>query len=290
VTAAVARPIAAGRVAARSRARRGVGIGYVLLGVVLVATLFPFAWTILDSLNTNKGIFDGQLVPDALHWENYPRAWQTGRLQSYFGNSVVVAVASVALTLAVCCPAGYAFGRLRFPGSRLLFYAYLLGLTVPFQAVLIPIFYMLKSMGLIDSLLGIVLTQVGTGVPFGAFLMRNFFRGLPNELADAARIDGCNELSLFWRVMLPLVRPAALALLIFSFMGSWNDYLLPLIALQTDARRTLPVGLVNFSTQYVTDYSLVFAATVITFLPVIAVYLLFQRQFVEGISVGATKG
>lgn len=282
-------------------ARRSVGVRrglarlgrlpvYLVLSVVLIVTLFPFLWALLDSLNTTQGIMDGQFIPPALHWENYPRAWAEGTLQVYVGNSVIVALASVALTLVVCCPAGYVFGRMRFPGVSLLFYVYIFGLTVPFQAVLIPIFYTMKSLGLIDTLAGIVLVQVGTGVPFGAFLMRNFFRALPSELADAARIDGCDEWGVFLRVMLPLVRPAALALLIFSFMGSWNEYLLPLITIQTDAKRTLPVGLVHFQGQYSTDYSLVFAATVISFIPVVVVYLLFQRQFIQGISVGAAKG
>lgn len=287
----LSQPTTIARVRGASRlAPRGRIAVYALLSAVLVVTLFPFAWTLLDSLNTTDGILNGQIVPGALHWENYPRAWAQGTLQAYVGNSVVVALACVALTLIVCCPAGYVFGRMRFPGVSALFYVYLFGLTVPFQAVLIPIFYTMKDLGLIDNLAGIVLVQVGTGVPFGAFLMRNFFRALPGELADAARMDGCDELGVFVRIMLPLVRPAALALLIFSFMGSWNDYLLPLIAIQTDAKRTLPVGLVHFSGQYSTDYSLVFAATVISFVPVVVVYLTFQRQFIEGISVGASKG
>ncbi len=263
---------------------------YAFLVLVLIVTLCPFVWVVLASLNTTQGILSSQIVPTSFQWDNYPRAWRTGNLGSYVGNSVVAGIATVAMTLSVCCPAGYAFGRLRFPGVKPLFYVYLFGLTIPFQAILIPIFYQLKNLDLLDSLLGIILIQVGIGVPFGTFLMRNFFRGLPGELADAARIDGCTELGVFWRVMLPLVRPAALALLLFSFANSWNDYALPLIALQTDARRTLPVGLVHFSGQYATDYSLVFAATVISFIPVVLVYLLFQRQFVEGINAGALKG
>lgn len=263
---------------------------YVFLLLVLTLTLLPFAWVILSSLNTNRGIFGGQLIPTTLQWGNYLRAWQVGNLRQYVGNSALVAVGSVALTLIACCPAGYAFGRMRFAGNSALFYLYLFGLTVPFQAVLIPVFYQLKNLGLINNLLGIVLVQVGTGVPFGAFLMRNFFRSLPTEIADAARMDGCTEFGVFWRVMLPLAKPATLALVVFSFMGSWNDYLLPLIALQSDAKRTLPTGLVRFSTQYSTDYSLVFAATVISFIPTVALYLVFQRQFIEGVNTGATKG
>jgi len=263
---------------------------YVFLAVVLALTLLPFLWVILSSLNTNKGIFNGQILPTSLQWGNYARAWSVGNLQQYVGNSAIVAVATVALTLIACCPAGYAFGRMRFAGNNLIFYLYLFGLTVPFQAVLIPVFYQLKNLGLIDNLLGIVLVQVGTGVPFGAFLMRNFFRSLPTEIADAARIDGAGEIGVFLRVMLPLAKPATLALVVFSFMGSWNDYLLPLIALQSDVKRTLPTGLVRYSTQYATDYSLVFAATVISFIPTVALYLVFQRQFIEGVNTGATKG
>ncbi len=263
---------------------------YLLLGVTLTLTLLPFAWVILASLNTNRGIFSGQIVPTVPQWGNYVRAWQVGNLSQYVGNSVIVAVGTVALTLVACAPAGYAFGRMRFAGGSLLFYLYLFGLTIPFQALLIPVFYQMKALGLINNLLGIVLVQVGTGIPFGAFLMRNFFRSLPEEIADAARIDGANELIVFLRVMLPLAKPATLALVVFSFMGSWNEYLLPLIALQSDAKRTLPTGLVRYSTQYATDYSLVFAATVISFIPTVALYLVFQRQFIEGVNAGATKG
>lgn len=263
---------------------------FVFLFAILAITLYPFVWTILDSLNSTQGIFKGELIPSALHWSNYQRAWVTGNMRAYIGNSIIVTIASVALTLIVSCPAGYAFGRMRFPGANALFYLYLLGLTVPFQAVLIPVFYLLKDLHLINNLAGIVLVQVGTGVPFSVFLMRNFFRSLPGELADAARIDGCNEFTVFSRIMLPLAKPATLALVIFAFIGSWNDYLLPLIALQDDKKRTLPVGLVHFSGQYATDYSLIFAATVISFIPTIIIYLIFQRQFIEGVNVGASKG
>jgi len=263
---------------------------YLILGAVLAVTLLPFAWVLLSSLNTTRGIFAGQIIPSTLQWDNYRRAWQIGNLSQYVGNSVIVAVSTVLLTLFACCPAGYAFGRMRFHGAATLFYAYLFGLTIPFQAVLIPIFYQLKNLHLLNNLLGIVLVQVGTGVPFGVFLMRNFFRDLPGEIADAARIDGATELGVFMRVMLPLAKPATLALVVFSFIGSWNEYLLPLIALQSDAKRTLPTGLVRYSTQYATDYSLVFAATVISFVPTILIYLFFQRQFIEGINVGASKG
>lgn len=290
MTAAV-RPTDTGRAAIAPRRWRVRNAPlYLLLGGVLLVTLFPFAWVILASLNTNRGIFSGQIVPTTPQWGNYVRAWQVGNLSQYVGNSVIVAVGTVALTLVACAPAGYAFGRMRFAGGSLLFYLYLFGLTIPFQALLIPVFYQMKNLGLINNLVGIVLVQVGTGVPFGAFLMRNFFRSLPEEIADAARIDGANELAVFLRVMLPLAKPATLALVVFSFMGSWNEYLLPLIALQSDAKRTLPTGLVRYATQYATDYSLVFAATVISFIPTVALYLVFQRQFIEGVNAGATKG
>lgn len=252
----------------------------------------PFLWLIISSLKTEAEIGAGNpfALPDALMWQNYVDAWNVGGFADLIGNSLINVAGVVLLMLLTCVPAGYALSKIRFPGREWIFYAFIFGLTIPVQAIIIPLYQVLTGLGLINSLTGIVLAQVSNGIPFGIFLMRSFFLGVPNELTEAARIDGANHVQILTQVFLPLSMPAMQALVIISALSTWNDFFLPLVVLISPDVQTLPLGLVRFASTYTTSYRLVFSGTVITFLPVIILFILTQRRFTEGLTQGALKG
>lgn len=264
----------------------------LMLLPVLLVIVGPFLWLIVSSLKTEREIGRGDpfAFPAQLMWQNYIDAWNIGNFGSLIGNSLLNVLGVVTLTLLVCAPAGYALAKIRFPGREWVFYAFIFGLTIPVQAVIIPLYQLLSNLGMINSLWGVTLAQVANGIPFGLFLMRSFFMGVPNELTEAAKIDGANHFQILWRVFLPLSQPALSALLIISALSTWNDFFLPLVMLISPGNQTLPLGLVRFASTYNTDFRLVFSGTVITFLPVIILYILTQRRFTEGLTQGALKG
>ena len=258
----------------------------------LAFLLGPFLWLLASSLKTEAEIAtaDPFAAPDRLMWVNYVDAWQIGSFGELILNSLANVAAVVVLMILVCAPAGYAFAKMRFRGSEALFYLLILGLTVPIQAIVIPLYQLLSGLGLLDSLAGITLAQVGNGIPFGVFLMRNFFRNVPHELLEAARVDGCGHGRILLRIFLPISAPAVLALVVISALGTWNDFFLPLVVLISPEVQTLPLGLVRFAGTYSTDHRLVFAGTVISFLPIVLLYIATQRRFTEGLTQGALKG
>ncbi|MGF6232680.1 raffinose/stachyose/melibiose transport system permease protein [Inquilinus ginsengisoli] len=258
----------------------------------LAFLLGPFLWLLASSLKTEAEIAtaDPFAAPDRLMWVNYVDAWRIGSFGELILNSLANVAAVVVLMIVVCAPAGYAFAKMRFRGSEALFYLLILGLTVPIQAIVIPLYQLLSGLGLLDSLAGITLAQVGNGIPFGVFLMRNFFRNVPHELLEAARVDGCGHGRILLRIFLPISAPAVLALVVISALGTWNDFFLPLVVLISPEVQTLPLGLVRFAGTYSTDHRLVFAGTVISFLPIVLLYIATQRRFTEGLTQGALKG
>lgn len=264
----------------------------LMLLPVLLVIVGPFLWLVVSSLKTEREIGRGDpfAFPAQLMWQNYIDAWNIGNFGSLIGNSLLNVLGVVTLTLLVCAPAGYALAKIRFPGREWVFYAFIFGLTIPVQAVIIPLYQLLSNLGMINSLWGVTLAQVANGIPFGLFLMRSFFMGVPNELTEAAKIDGANHFQILWRVFLPLSQPALSALLIISALSTWNDFFLPLVMLISPGNQTLPLGLVRFASTYNTDFRLVFSGTVITFLPVIILYIFTQRRFTEGLTQGALKG
>ncbi|MFT2215260.1 carbohydrate ABC transporter permease [Rhizobium giardinii] len=262
------------------------------LAPVLVLILAPFVWLIVSSLKTEAeiGRADPFEWPADLMWRNYQDAWQIGGFGELLGNSFINLIGVVALTLVTCAPAGYALSKIRFPGREWLFYAFIFGLTIPIQAIVIPLYQVLFALGLVNSLTGIVLAQVSNGIPFGIFLMRSFFMSVPDELVEAAKMDGATHFQILTKVFLPISTPAIQALVIISALSTWNDFFLPLIILISPEVQTLPLGLVRFAGTYASEYRLVFSGTVISFLPIILIYILTQRRFTEGLTQGAIKG
>ncbi|MBS4208247.1 carbohydrate ABC transporter permease [Bacillus sp. FJAT-50079] len=263
---------------------------WIFLFVLLLFITAPIFYAILASFKTNMEIFASPFsLPKTWSFDNLIQAWNLGNFQNYFLNSAFVTIGGMVIVALVACPAGYAFAQLSFRGNNLIFYLVLLGMALPVQAIIIPIFYQLRSMGLVDTLTGVTLVSAGLALPFSIFLMRNTFRDVPKELRESATIDGAGEWRTYWSVMLPLAKPGLVALLIFTFMNIWNDFLLPLVLLMSQEKFTISLGLYSFQGEQATNYALIFGGTVISMIPSIIVYLIFQRSFVEGMSSGANK-
>ncbi len=260
----------------------------IFFALIVVA---PMLWVLFTSLKTTREIAMSPFgLPTTPRWENYAEAWTVGRFSKYFLNSVIVTIPIVVGSVSLSCLAGYGFARFKFPGSSVLFYIFLLGLMVPFQSIMIPLFYILRDINLLSTYWAMILPMIALGLPFGIFFMRAFFLGLPLELDDAAQIDGCNEFDVFWRVMLPLAGPAISTLTVLQFISAWNSFLVPLIYIQREELRPLVLGLMFFQTRYTQDIPLTMAGTTIAMLPVVLVYLALQRKFIQGLTAGAVKG
>lgn len=260
------------------------------LAVLSLAVLFPFYLVLVTALKDQHRIAENPLgLPTTWHWGVFQKAWHEGHFGSYFMNSVYVVVPTVTAVLGFSLLAAYAFATMRFRGRQLLFAVLLAGLTIPLEILIIPLFYQMLHLHLVDSLWSLILPQIAVGLPFGVLLLRAFIQDLPRDLMDAGRMDGCGQLRLLLHVVLPLCRPALLSLLVFIFMWTWNQFLLPLIMIQSEGARTLPIGLSYFQGRYITDLPLLMAGVTITFLPVVVVYVFFQRQIIRGVTTGAVR-
>ena len=263
---------------------------YFILSVIGASMLIPLLWMVSTSLKEPGVVFTfpPQWIPKPALWENYVNAWNAIPFGRFYFNSLFVAVLTTFGQVFTSALAAYAFARLRFPGRDKLFLGYLATMMVPGSVTMIPVFILCKMLGLIDTYTVLILPGIFSA--YGTFLLRQFFMTLPRELEDAAKIDGCSLFGIFLRVTLPLSKPALATLTTFTFMGSWGSYMWPLIVTNSMEMRTLPVGLAAFQGLYNTDWTLLMAGSVISVVPVIVVFLLNQRFFVEGIQLGAIKG
>jgi multiple sugar transport system permease protein len=260
---------------------------YVVLTVALIA---PFVWMVLGSF---KG--EGELrqvpptwLPHSASLDNYTQLFSKLNFGQYFFNSIVVAAVVTAGNLVFCSMLGYAFAMLDFKGKRPLFLAVMATLMIPGVVTFVPLFVLVANAGLINTLPGLFLPFLVS--PFGVFLMRQFILGLPRDLLDAGRVDGAGELRIFWRIILPLCGPALATLGILTFLGSWNNFLWPLVVGQTEDKYTLPVALALYSTgQNSTNYGLLLAGATVVILPILVVFLVFQKRFIEGIATTGLK-
>ena len=263
---------------------------YLLLTLLAVFTLIPFVWMVSSSLKLDREVFSYPMrwIPETFHWENYRLIWQRVPLVTYFKNSAVSAVVVTLLQTLTSSFAAYAFAKLQFPGRDTLFLAYIATIAVPWQAYMLPQFIMMRSMGLYDTLWAMVVLQAFSA--FGVFLMRQFYRGIPSELCEAARLDGLSEYGIWARIMLPLSKAAIATLVIFTFVNTWNDYMGPMIYLTRDFNKTIQVGLRRFIQENSSDYHLIMAASLCSLLPVSVVFLCLQKYFIEGIATSGLKG
>ena len=262
----------------------------MLLAGYAVVAVGPLLFMLLNSFRPSADIFNDPLgLPTELYFGNYVEAWREAHFATYFSNSVLVVVTGVVLCTVVSAMAAYALARYDFRGNGVMTAYFIAGLTLPIELAVVPIFYLLGSFGMVDSRLGLVLVYAATGIPFSVFILAAFFRGLPRELEEAARLDGAGEFRIFARVMLPLVKPALATVAIFQFVQLWNDFFFPLVLLRTTEKYTLPVGLTNFFGEYQTDWGAVFAGLTITTAPLVILFLFLTRHIVTGLVGGMGK-
>lgn len=263
---------------------------YAVFLLMFAIIVYPMIWMFYTSFKEQWQIFqDPFALPQWLNINNYIRAWTKGDFGLYFMNSIIVTVPSVLGVLAVSSLAAFSFARFRFKGDNALFLFFLLGIMVPPQAIVIPAFQIVSTLGLISNFLALIFTYL-SWCPVGIFILRSFFRSIPQEIMDAARIDGCSSFGTYWRIALPLSKPALATVAIFYFVWVWNDFLYPLLYLQKDTMSTIPMGLMLFAGRYQVDWGMQTAAlSIATFAP-ITFYLIFQDKFVKGLTAGAVKG
>jgi raffinose/stachyose/melibiose transport system permease protein len=269
--------------------RRDETLAYTVLGLFSLIAILPIAGIVLTALQQPGGLagfgrFDG------FHPGNFGDAWRDGNFGSYLKSSAIVTVTVVACSVVLSVLAGYAFGLMRFRGSQVLFYVLLLGLMIPMEAMIVPLYYDLRDLHLTDTYWALILPQIGTSVAFGTFWMRAFFRSVPRSLVEAARIDGASSWFTLWRVLLPLAKPAVLTMTVLLFMWTWNEFLLALVMVSDEGLRTAPLGLSFFQGRNQTDLTLLAAGAVIVATPVVVLYVFLQRHFIRGMLAGAVKG
>lgn len=263
---------------------------HAALGVTTIFAVAPMLWMLSASFmpTGSANTFPPPLIPRNPTLEHYRVLFGQLAVGRYLFNSALVAISATALSLFVNSMAGYAIAKLRFRARDRVFRTLSAALLIPVQVTMLPLFLLLKQLGLVNSYWGAIIPAVAT--IFGIFLIRQYALGIPDDLLDAARVDGASEFRIYWSIVLPVIRPILATLAIWTFLASWNDFLWPLVVLTDDQRYTLPVALASLSGEHVMDVELMMAGAVITVLPVIAVFLLLQRQYVQGVMQGSVKG
>lgn len=264
---------------------------YVILLLITACMIMPFLWMLSASVKSNREVFlmdPFVWIPDQPKWDNYIKIWTKIPLLKFVQNTVFLTIVVTLLQLLTSSFAAYSFAKLEFKHKNTLFLAYIATIAMPWQVYMVPQFIMMRSMGLNDKLLAMICLQAFSA--FGVFLMKQFYEGIPNDLCEAARIDGMSEYKIYAKIMLPLSKPALSTLTIFTFVNTWNDYLGPLIYLKTETKKTIQLGLKMFIGQYSAEYGLIMAGSVVSLIPVIIVFLCLQKYFVEGVASTGLKG
>ncbi|HTR32760.1 MAG TPA: carbohydrate ABC transporter permease [Gaiellaceae bacterium] len=273
------------------RARALLTVRFVVLALGAFILMVPFLYMLSTSFKPNSVVLEipPQLVPHHPTTANYTQAWTSNRFGRYFLNSLFVALATTALALLLSSMMAYAFARFRFPGRNVLFALLLIGLMVPAMMLLIPQFLLAKQLTLLNSLWGLIVFYTGGNLALNTFLLRAFFQDIPVELEEAMVVDGAGPWKRFWRLILPLSRPALAIVCIFTFLASWDEFTWALTTINDPSKYTLPIAIALFQGQHSTSWGLVFAASTIAIVPAIAIFVAFQRQFVSGLATGALK-
>ena len=275
--------------------RRNAIIGkiavYAILLLIAAAMIIPFLWMLSASVKADREVFQMDpfvWIPEVPRWSNYVKIWTKIPMFQFVKNTVFLTIIVTLLQLLTSSFAAYSFAKLNFRYKKGLFLAYIATIAMPWQVYMVPQFLMMRSMGLNDKLLAIICLQAFSA--FGVFLMKQFYEGIPDDLCEAARIDGMSEYRIYAKIMLPLSKPALSTLTIFTFVNTWNDYLGPLIYLKSPENKTIQLGLKMFISQYSSDYGLIMAGSVLSLVPVIIVFLCLQKYFVEGVATTGLKG
>lgn len=276
---------------ARKKAILSKTIIYIILILLAAFMIVPFIWMLSASIKSDREVFQMTpfvLIPENPKWSNYKDIWTKIPMLKFVENTVFLTIVVTILQLLTSSFAAYSFAKLEFKHKTKLFFAYIATIAMPWQVYMVPQFIMMRKFGLNDKLLAIICLQAFSA--FGVFMMKQFYESIPDELCEAARIDGMSEYRIYAKIMLPLSKPALSTLTIFTFVNTWNDYLGPLIYLKTEEKKTIQLGLKMFISQYSSDYGLIMAGSVLSLIPVLAVFLCLQKYFVEGVASTGLKG
>lgn len=270
------------------RKKRNIGT-YMILILTTVIFLAPILWVVLSSFKSGSELFryPPTFLPENFTLDNYIDAFSRGNFARYFFNSTLVAVVSTVITVIINTMAGYAFAKYKFKGGNAMFLFFMATLMLPLEILMIPIFQVVKAFGLYNSYWGLIIPPAAT--PAGVFLVRQYFLTVPIELTEAARIDGASEVKIFLKLMLPLAKPIISVLTIFSLLWRWNDYMWPLLVLRDSNKYTVQLALANFSGEYSVDWNSLLAMSVVTMIPVLIMFLIFQKQFIKGMTTSGMK-
>ena len=262
---------------------------YVMLIVISVIFLAPIAWIVLSSFKSSAEIFrfPPTLFPKSFSIQNYVNAFSEGNFVRYFANTTFVTVVSTILCVVISLMAGYVFAKYNFKGNNALFILFVSTLMLPLEVQMIPTFLMIKKFGLYNSFWGLIIPPAAT--PAGIFLVRQYFLSVPNELMQAARIDGASETQIFLRIMLPIAKPVTTSIAVFSVLWRWNDYMWPLLVIRDPSKYTVQLALANFAGQYSIDWEMLLAMSVVTMIPMLIVFLVFQKSFIKGMTTSGLK-
>lgn len=264
---------------------------YIILIIMATLMIIPFLWMLSAAIKSDREVFKMNpfvFIPANPKWTNYRDIWTKIPLAIFVKNTVILTFVVTFLQLLTSSFAAYSFAKLNFKYRKTLFMAYIATIAMPWQVYMVPQFIMLRKMGLNDKLMAMVCLQAFSA--FGVFMMKQFYEDIPDELCEAARIDGMSEYGIYFKIMLPLSKPALSTLTIFTFVNTWNDYLGPLIYLRSESKKTIQLGLKMFISQYSSDYGLIMAGSVLSLIPLIIVFLIFQKYFVEGVAATGIKG
>lgn len=264
---------------------------HFFLILVSLSCIFPLVWMFSSALKTQATVFsDMSLFPAHPHWGNFYLAWTKGGFGIYFFNSIFYTLTVVIGVVFIASLAAYAFARLEFPGKNIFFYMFLATLMIPLPGAFIALYVLLMKLHLVNTRLGYILIQINGGLALGIFLLKTFFEKMPRDLEDAARIDGCGKFGIYWRVALPLAKPAIAVVVIFNALTVWNEYLLAMLLLSNKSLMPLQRGLMVFQGAYVTQYPLLMAGITITVIPIVLMYIVMQKYIITGITAGAVTG
>ncbi len=263
---------------------------YLVLILITVVTLLPLVWMFSASFKLDSEVFSVpiQWIPKTFHFENYVRIWQKIPFGLFTFNSFKLTIIVTFIQVLTCSFAAYGFSKCKFRGRDTLFLCYIATIAIPWQIYMLPQYSLMQKLHLVDTHLGYILMQ--SFAAFGVFLLRQFYQSVPNELIEAARIDGLSEYGCYFRIVLPLAKPAIATLTIFTFVNTWNDFMGPMIYFNSEANKTIPLGIRMFIGQYSSEYQLIMAASVVALLPILILYVFCQRFFVQGIATSGLKG
>ena len=263
---------------------------FVILMIIGLTMLVPFFWTLSSSFKYDREIFEYPIkwIPEVFRWSNYQEVWTRVNFLTYYLNTIKLSIIVTVGQVVTCSLAAYSFAKMDYPGRDKIFLCYLATMMVPWHAIMIPQFIIIKNMGFYDSHWSIILMNLFSA--FGVFLLRQFMLGIPMELSEAARIDGCGELKIYSQIIMPMCKPGLATLVVFTFNFMWNDYMGPMIYLNTDKLKTIQIGLAAFRTEYGAEYGLIMAGTVCSLLPMVLIYCVAQNYLIEGIAFSGLKG